>query len=594
MKIQNKIKNRYLWILSVLFFSLFCGGQADAQEISATLNQSYSSGAAYYGSQLSTKNERRIYTILVSHSRKGKILGAGVQSNGILVNFADQIPENNSKKLEALTSEIGRALDAFLFDYSENYWVRGCKCNLIIKSGPSRVTGIRIWFTDAYNGIRTDKAEADRQLKNLYAGVNGKNRYEIVKDAYEDINRLVEYPPDSKVNHMVYHTVVSGLLSKYGHEGVCECYARLFQLVCQKKGIACLLVQGGSQVLNGEVYTDHIWNYVQMEDGKWYLVDCTWGDGGRQASSTYFLAGSSTAGLTGRTVGQEHMPTGRFSNMKYKSFHAPKLSATAYKSGETQAAAPKKVTLSAGSMKLTTGGREALTAKISPSAFPVDGLTWSSSNTKVADVTVMGSAGKVYITGKSAGTATITVSWKKKTLASCKVTVSKKAASVKYKIRLNAGTLPLQVKKSTTALKVLSITAGDGIKEWKSSNTAVVKVDKRTGKLTARKRGTAVITAVSRKGAKASCKVKVQKGQVTTGKLSLNKTSVELKKGESMTVKVTRTPLTATDKLTYRSSNPKIASANAKGKVTARKKGTVTITVRSAKGKTAKLKIKVK
>lgn len=163
-----------------------------------------------------------------------------------------------------------------------------------------------------------------------------------------------------------------------------------------------------------------------------------------RASSTYFLAGSSTAGLTGRTVGQEHMPTGRFSNMKYKSFHAPKLSATAYKSGETQAAAPKKVTLSAGSMKLTTGGREALTAKISPSAFPVDGLTWSSSNTKVADVTVMGSAGKVYITGKSAGTATITVSWKKKTLASCKVTVSKKAASVKYKIRLNAGTLPLR------------------------------------------------------------------------------------------------------------------------------------------------------
>ena len=82
------MKNRYLWILAVLFFSLFCGGQADAQEISATLNQSYSSGAAYYGSQLSRKNERRIYTILVSQSRKGKILGAGVQSNGILVNFA--------------------------------------------------------------------------------------------------------------------------------------------------------------------------------------------------------------------------------------------------------------------------------------------------------------------------------------------------------------------------------------------------------------------------------------------------------------------------------------------------------------------------
>ncbi len=593
MRLQEKVTHNYLWLLAVLFISLFCGGQAEAQEYGATLNQCYSSGAAYYGSQLSTKNERRIYTVLVDQSRKGKIFSAGTQSGGLTINLADQVSLNNSEKLTSLSKELGKAMDAFLFDYSENYWVRGYKFAPIVKL--SRITGFRIWFVDAYTGVRDDKSEADRELKQLYAQVNGNNRYEILKDAYEDINRLIEYPEDSRVNDMQYHTIVSGLLDKYGNEGVCECYARLFQLVCQNKGIACLLVQGGSQVLNGEVYTDHIWNYVQMEDGKWYLVDCTWGDAGsEEASATYFLAGTSTQGLTGKTVGQEHMPTGRFTSTNYTPFYAPELSTTAYTAGGGQTVAPQKVTLSAGSMKLSTEETGTLTVQVSPAAFPVDELTWGSSNTGIATVTEMGSAGKAYITGKSAGTATITVCWQQNALASCKVTVSGASSAAKYKIRLNAGTLPLQVKKSTMALKVISYTAGDSIKEWRSSNTAVVKVDKRTGKLTARKQGTAVITAVSRKGAKASCKVTVQKGQVATKKLSLKKTSEVLKKGRSMTVKVTRTPLTATDKLTFRSSNPKIVSVNAKGKITAKKKGTVTITIRSSKGKTAKIKIKVK
>ena len=146
MKIQGKTVHNYLWILTILFISLFCGGQADAQELNATLNQSYSSGAAYYGSQLSTKNERRIYTVLVNQSRKGKIFSYDSQSEGLTVNLADQVSLSNSGKLTSLSGEIGRAMDAFLFDYSENYWVRGYKCNPVIKQGPARITGFRIWM----------------------------------------------------------------------------------------------------------------------------------------------------------------------------------------------------------------------------------------------------------------------------------------------------------------------------------------------------------------------------------------------------------------------------------------------------------------
>ena len=112
--------------------------------------------------------------------------------------------------------------------------------------------------------------------------------------------------------------------------------------------------------------------------------------------------------------------------------------------------------------------------------------------------------------------------------------------------------------------------------------------------MTALRTGTATITVVSRKGAKAFCKVKVQKGRVATGKLTLKKTVLELKKGKSQKIQVFRTPLTANDKLSYKSSNKKVATVNSKGTVKAKKKGTAVITVRSASGKTVKLTIKVK
>ena len=49
----------------------------------------------------------------------------------------------------------------------------------------------------------------------------------------------------------------------------------------------------------------------------------------------------------------------------------------------------------------------------------------------------------------------------------------------------------------------------------------------------------------------------------------------------------------AKSKITYSSSNKKVATVNSSGVITAKKKGTATITVKTANGKKAKLKIKV-
>lgn len=53
---------------------------------------------------------------------------------------------------------------------------------------------------------------------------------------------------------------------------VCEGYARAFKVLCDRARIPCVLSSG---LADGE---DHMWNLVQLEDGKWYAVDVTWND----------------------------------------------------------------------------------------------------------------------------------------------------------------------------------------------------------------------------------------------------------------------------------------------------------------------------
>lgn len=164
----------------------------------------------------------------------------------------------------------------------------------------------------------------------------------------------------------------------------------------------------------------------------------------------------------------------------------------------------------------------------------------------------------------------------------------------KYKVSLNASSIPLQKGKSTTAVKA-TLTKGDSIAKWKSSNKKIATVDKH-GKITAKKTGTATITVRTKKGATASVKVKVQNGKVTTKELTITNVTdkkLTLKKGKTFKIKTSVTPITSPDKISYASSNKKIVTVDKKGNLKAVKKGTATITVKSGK-KTVKFKVTVK
>lgn len=75
------------------------------------------------------------------------------------------------------------------------------------------------------------------------------------------------------------HTSVTAFVG-YGDKkeksAVCEGYAKAFKVLCDKVGIPCVLVSGQGVTSSGA--GAHMWNYVQMEDKQWYLVDATWVD----------------------------------------------------------------------------------------------------------------------------------------------------------------------------------------------------------------------------------------------------------------------------------------------------------------------------
>ena len=133
---------------------------------------------------------------------------------------------------------------------------------------------------------------------------------------------------------------------------------------------------------------------------------------------------------------------------------------------------------------------------------------------------------------------------------------------VKPSVKLDKTSLTL-TKGKTYTLKT-TVTGTNKTVSWSSSNASVASVDK-NGKVTAKTKGTATITAKV-DGVSASCKVTVNESAKTT--IKLDKTKVTLGVGEPCTLKATVSP---SQKITWTSSNPKIVKVDANGKLTVTK-----------------------
>jgi len=248
-----------------------------------------------------------------------------------------------------------------------------------------------------------------------------------------------------------------------------------------------------------------------------------------------------------------------------------------------------KITLNKTLVTIKKGSTYTLKATVSPSNATNKGLSWKSSNTKVATVS---SSGKVTAKGKGSCSITVTAKDGSGKKATCKVTVGQPVT----KVTLNKTIVTLK-KGSTYTLKATvapSNATNKGL-SWKSSNTKVATVSS-SGKVTAKGKGSCTITATAKDGSgkKATCKVTV--GQPVT-RVTLNKTGITLKKGKTYTLKATVSPSNATNKgLSWKSSNTKVATVSSSGKVTAKGKGScsITATAKDGSGKKVTCKVTVK
>ena len=531
---------------------------------------------------------------------------------------------------------VQQAYDAFIYDYPEAFWLGSCSYTVsyqpssnAYKNGEPVVCylrSIKVKPNERYAGAGDPAEIAAFQQAVEQTAAEIKETLSDQPDRYEQVLAIHDY----LCTHVSYkensyaHTAAGVFLKN--REVVCEGYAKAFKILCGRFGIPAVLIPGGALKSNG-TREGHMWNYVQMEDGFWYMLDTTWDDQKTYISRKYFLSGGEEKGFTGNTIAVERQELyTNFSKSEYSvNFALPVLSDQGYSvrhsSENPHAHSWQEWQRTAGTcieegrivFGCTVSGCTARKTEVLEKSDHVYGEYQPDGNatcladgtkTRVCSVckaqeTVAdpGSAtGHKYGAYQPDGNATCLADGTKTRVCSvCKVreTVRDPGSRLVPTGSLSQKKIRLQYRQSTSAVKVGGLAKGDFVQKWKSSRPSVASVSSK-GKITAKKKsGSAKISAYLASGKVLTVTVIVQKKAVKTTALRDVPKRLTLRRGRTVKLQPTRLPVTSKEKITYKSANTRIANVSKKGVITGKKAGTVKITVRSGRKK-AVVTVKVK
>jgi len=245
---------------------------------------------------------------------------------------------------------------------------------------------------------------------------------------------------------------------------------------------------------------------------------------------------------------------------------------------------PSKVILDkSGTVTLNMGETLQLNAALAPETAQSK-LAWSSSSKKVATVDENG-----VVTPVKEGSATITVKTHngKKDTIKVKVVDPFKPSKV---ILDKSSTVTLNMGETLQLNAALQPETAQSKLAWSSSSKKVATVDE-NGVVTPIKEGSATITVKTYNGKKDTVKVKVVDPFKATAIKAPAKLTVT--EGETFSPEYKLVPETATSTVKVSSSSSKILKVNADGTVTALKKGSATLTLKTSSGKSCKIKVTV-
>lgn len=300
--------------------------------------------AGCYGNQLKGPS-KVMYDAFVDYYVKDK--NTGVFSEPLYIGYAFSVnvfgnqilkDEMYNSMVKNIQEDFQGAINALLYDYPELYWFRRMEMTYKIQSTNSysssrvgcSVTDFKFYPIEIYSGASHNFLMFDSAVDVIFENLKSK----IDNDIYQkDLLKLIhdyicETAYYSYSGAYVDFSVHSPEPIFMGDGGVvCEGYSKAFKILCDRFSIPCVLVSGKGS--NGEVSEAHMWNYVQMDDAKWYLCDLTWDDQNDKIRYDYFIVDSSAKGMY-ETVGEEHLEDGDFAGNGLVNFRYPVLSNTKY------------------------------------------------------------------------------------------------------------------------------------------------------------------------------------------------------------------------------------------------------------------------
>lgn len=300
--------------------------------------------APFYGENADTPYTFYAYLNQWQKDVYNGLLHAGLDSadstNGVLITFTTPITcQNTTASLTAEAQEtfylaVQGGLSALMDDHPELFWLGGYSASPVDAYAYPNGNGYDIEIQSIRCKIQykttvyADKAAVTDYYTRMMAAfdafeVKGYTRYEKVKSIHDTIAKQVSY--DYEFTNGTAHEPTSVFLEPF--LPVCEGYAEAFKMLCDREGIPCVIVVGKS----GD--GGHAWNYVKMEDGKWYAVDLTWDNQG-SIYYDYFLVGANSTnrhfGNDTTTFSNKHTATGDLFNDGLYILPYPALSQTAY------------------------------------------------------------------------------------------------------------------------------------------------------------------------------------------------------------------------------------------------------------------------
>lgn len=179
--------------------------------------------------------------------------------------------------------EVDLAFRAVMVDHPEIFYVKGYSIGKYMSGDTLR----KIVFSGTYTldaaEVEEKREAVDEYVTNVLAGCpDDASDFEKIKYVYDHLIKNNEYDPDSENNQNILSVVENG-------RTVCQGYTKMMQLILNRMGMFCTLVNGRACGRNGvpdsEELKDsenaqwggHVWNIVRC-NGMYYNVDVTWGD----------------------------------------------------------------------------------------------------------------------------------------------------------------------------------------------------------------------------------------------------------------------------------------------------------------------------